>query len=176
MNAKPLLAAASLALIVAPAAATWTEIKTEGGYRYVTDGNYCFHWQINNDRRLILDSYDPSVSSVCDMSTLDTDLGSTGTLPTILQYSCFNGKAGITEIILPECITRSYYQAFQSVPDLEKVVLSSGFQFCTGNNMQGIFWSSQKLATVYHRGMEEKEGWVQISEATTTFQNNMFYG
>ena len=176
MNAKPLLAAASLALAAAPATATWTEIKTEGGNRYVTDGNYCFHWQITNDRRLILDSYDPSVSSVCDMSTLDTDLGSTGTLPTVLQYSCFTGKAGITEIILPECITRSYYQAFNSVPDLEKVVLSSGFQFCTGNNMQGVFWSSAKLKTVYHRGMEEKDGWVQISEATTSFQNNMFYG
>ena len=176
MNAKPLLAAASLALAAAPATATWTEIKTEGGNRYVTDGNYCFHWQISNDRRLILDSYDPSVSSVCDMSTLDEDLGSTGTLPTVLQYSCFNNKAGITEIILPECITRSYYQAFQNVPDLEKVVLSSGFQFCTGGNMQGVFWSSAKLKTVYHRGMEEKEGWVQISEATTSFQNNMFYG
>lgn len=176
MNAKTLLAAASLALAAAPASATWTEIKTEEGNRYVTDGNYCFHWQISNDRRLILDSYDPSVSSVCDMSTLDTDLGSTGTLPTVLQYSCFTGKAGITEIILPECITRSYYESFKNVPDLEKVVLSSGFQFCTGNNMSGVFWSSAKLKTVYHRGMEEKDGWVQISEATTSFQNNMFYG
>lgn len=173
---KRLLSFLLFSALALPASATWTEIKTEGGYRYVTDGNFCFHWQIYNDRRLILDSYDATISGVCDMSTMDADLGSTGTLPTILQYSCFNGKAGITEVILPECITRSYYSAFQSAPDLVKVVLSSGFQFCTGNNMQGVFQSSAKLTTVYHRGMEEKEGWVQISEATTSFQNNMFYG
>ena len=177
MNAKPLLAAASLALAAAPASAAWvpTADSTTSAPKF-TDGNFVISWNTGN-RRFQYVSHDSAVSTVCDMTTFCTDCTAAGyTYPTRAATYAFSGKSGITRIVLPEECQSLYYNAFASMPDLESVVLPSGLRWVEGlSNHRAIFSSSPKLSSVTPRGVAETNGvayWPLADIPPNTFQNN----
>lgn len=174
MNAKPLLAAASLALIVAPAAAAWvpTADSTTSAPKF-TDGNFVISWNTNN-KQLKYESHNASVSTVCDMTTLSEDVDAVAgySHPTQVAGSGFASKSGITRVILPEACYGINQQSFSSMADLESVVISS--QTRIGGKQ--AFSSNKKLSTITPHGVAETNGVVFLPETVTAIPANCFQG
>ena len=172
MNAKPLLAAASLALAAAPATATWvpTADSTTSAPKF-TDGNFVISWNTNN-KQLKYESHDASVSTVCDMSTLSEDVDAVAgySHPTQVAGSGFSSKSGITRVVLPEACYGINEQSFSNMADLESVVISSE----TRISGKQSFSSNKKLSTITPHGMAETNGVAFFPETVTSIPSNCF--
>ena len=174
MNAKPLLAAASLALAAAPAIAAWvpTAVSTTSAPKF-TDGNFVISWNTNN-KQLKYESHDASVSTVCDMSTLSEDVDAVAgySHPTQVAGSGFLSKSDITRVILPEACYGINEKSFSSMADLESVVISSQTRIAGKQS----FSSCKKLSTITPHGMAETNGVVFLPETVTSIPSNCFQG
>ena len=172
MNAKSLLAAASLALAAAPATATWvpTADSTTSAPKF-TDGNFVISWNTNN-KQLKYESHNASVSTVCDMTTFSEDVDAVAgySHPTQVAGSGFASKSGITRVILPEACYGINQQSFSSMADLESVVISS--QTRIGGKQ--AFSSNKKLSTITPHGVAETNGVAFFPETVTSIPSNVF--
>ena len=172
MNAKPLLAAASLALAAAPATATWvpTADSTTSAPKF-TDGNFVISWNTNN-KQLKYESHNASVSTVCDMTTFSEDVDAVAgySHPTQVAGSGFLSKSGITRVILPEACHGINERSFSSMDDLESVVISSE----TRISGKQAFSSNKKLSTITPHGVAETNGVAFFPETVTSIPSNVF--
>ena len=163
-----------LAAVATSAAAVWvpTADSTTGSPKF-TDGNFVIKWNTNN-RQLSYVSHDPSVSTVCDMTTFseDVDAVSGYSHPTSVAGSGFAGKSGITRIILPEACTGLNQQALSNMADLDSVVISSRATF-PGKQ---VFSSNKKLSTITPHGVAETNGVVFFPSTVTAIPSNVFQG
>lgn len=174
MNAKTLLAAASLALAAAPASAAWvpTSDSTTSAPKF-TDGNFVISWDTGN-RQLKYVSHDASISTICDMTTFSADVDAvTGySHPTQVAANGFQYKSGITRVVLPEECYGINQQSFSSMADLESVVISSQTRFAGKQS----FSSNKKLSTITPHGVAETNGVVFFPETVTAIPSNCFQG
>lgn len=172
MNAKPILAAASLVLAAAPAIAAWvpTADSTTSAPKF-TDGNFVISWNTGN-KQLKYESHDASVSTVCDMSTLSEDVDAVAgySHPTQVAGSGFASKSGITRVVLPEACHGINEQSFSNMADLESVVISSE----TRISGKQAFSSNKKLSTITPHGMAETNGVAFFPETVTAIPANCF--
>ena len=172
MNAKPILAAASLVLAAAPAIAAWvpTADSTTSAPKF-TDGNFVISWNTGN-KQLKYESHDASVSTVCDMTTFSEDVDAVAgySHPTQVAGSGFASKSGITRVILPEACYGINQQSFSSMADLESVVISS--QTRIGGKQ--AFSSNKKLSTITPHGVAETNGVAFFPETVTSIPSNVF--
>lgn len=166
-----------LLLTCGPVLATWvpTADSTTSAPKF-TDGNFVISWSTGN-RRFSYVSHDPTVSTVCDMTTFCTDVdGVSGYRhPTRAASSAFSGKSGVTRVVLPEECESIYLNAFTGMPDLESVVLPSNLRWveALGNHRQ-IFSACPKLSTVTPRGVAETNGVAYFGENIAQLPPNTF--
>lgn len=87
----------------------WIETaNSTSSIREVTDGNFVLAWNTSN-KRLYYVSRDSSVSTVCDMTTLCTDLAAIDKAgPTAVAANGFQNDTGITCLVFPEEIVSFY--------------------------------------------------------------------
>lgn len=153
----------------------WVETgNSTSSIREVTDGNFVLAWNTSN-RRLYYVSHDSSVSTVCDMTTLCSDLAAVDINgPTAVAANGFQSDAGITRLVFPEEVTTFYKQSCSSMPDLETVVISSQTAWNSVSYPQQCFSSCSKLNSLTPRGVAETNGVIYLPEGCTSIGNNVF--
>ena len=164
------------ALAAVPAHATWSVAVDGGsGTAKITDGNWTLVLYYNNNnvtQARVKYSAHAGGTGVLDLTTVNADLEAAGSSFRITEvdYQGFNSKSVLTEVYLPDYITKLGERSFMYCSNLTKVCLSSAAVFVSSHT----FSCCPNLETVYYNGVEPETGTVRIPASVTDIKNNVF--
>ena len=152
-----------------PAQAAWTVVSS-GNDPVITDGNWTL--TLYGKTRAKYKSHEENGSTVLDLTTVNADLESGGSTlrVTEIDQQAFYQNSIVTEVYLPDYITKLGKQSFMYCPNLTTVCISANAVFVDSH----VFACSPNLETVYYNGATPETGTVQIPLSVTDIKNNVF--
>ncbi len=170
------LALAFCSLAAVPARAAWSVAVDGGsGTAKITDGNWTLVLYYSNATQARVKqtaTTSTGGSGVLDLTTVNADLQDVGSSFRITEvdYRGFYENKAITEVYLPDYITKLGQQSFMYCSNLTKVCLSSAAVFVNSH----MFACCPNLETVYYNGVAAETGTVRIPASVTDIKNNVF--